>query len=244
MYLTERDRQVLRYLAAARWLSTRQVAALSFPGVSHGMACRRLRLLRRARFIRSVQENSMMEALHTLGVRGREMLRESGYERPIAPERLPPVNRRHFLGINDIRVAVLRSAQHDAVALGYFFASWELHERGWPYGMIPDAACQAEHGGTTKTAVFEYDRATEGAAYVIDRKFKRYAEGLGDFRFSEVVTVVESERRLEQLAAHAPAKATNVRFSFLLHAALARWSLRRLFGAAGSAEGSGGGYGA
>ena len=241
LYLTERDRGVLRYLAQARWLSTRQVRALSFPGVSHSMACRRLRLLRRARYVRSVRENSMMEALHTLGVRGREALRDFGYERRIPQERHPPVNRRHFLGVNDIRIAVLRSVARDGVALNFFFASWELQERIWPYGMVPDAVCAVEREGKTATAIFEYDRATEGVPYVVDRKFRRYAEGLDGFGFSHVITIVESSARREQLAACTRAKIADARFSFLMREELSSWSAERLLKEGGSRGGSGDG---
>ena len=54
----------------ARWLTTTQVAALCFAGLTPEMARRRIRLLREARYIRSVQSNGMAEALHTLGPRG------------------------------------------------------------------------------------------------------------------------------------------------------------------------------
>ncbi len=239
MQLTDRDRRVLRHLAAARWLSTGQVAALCFADVSRTMPCRRLRLMRGARFVRSVRENPMMEALHTLGARGREALAELGDERRMKPERFPPANRRHFMGINDIRVAVFRSAVRDGFGLDFFYASWELQERGWPYAVIPDAVAEVSIDGTAAAAVFEYDRATEGLALVVERKLKRYAQGLDGFAFVRVITVVDEERRRAQLALEASRKIGDSRFTFLLHEGLASWSAMEILGGAGSDAGFG-----
>jgi len=244
MELTERDRALLRHLAAARWLTTRQVAALVFTGVSHSMVCRRLRMLRRGRFVRAVRENSMAEALHTLGARGREALGELGWGRRIALERSPPANRPHFTGINDIRIAVLRSVHREGAHLDFFFASWELAERGWPYHVMPDAACAVSLDGKSATALFEYDRGTEGTAYVIERKLKRYAAGLEGFPFSRVIIVVVTARRLERLSREAALHAKDQRFTFLARDALPGWSVRDLWDRDGSGRGSREGSGA
>lgn len=237
MQLTERDRRVLQHLAAARWLSTGQVAALVFPQVSRAMACRRLRLLRRARFVRAARENPMMEALHTLGPRGREVLAEIDGAPPKL-ERQPPANRRHFLGINDLRVAVLASAAREGLRLNYFYACWELAGRGWPYALIPDAVVEVEAEGRTAAALFEYDRATEGLAYLVERKLLRYAAGLDGFPFARVVTVVEQPRRLEQIIEQVARRLRDPRFVFLLRDALGGWRARDLLSRAGSGEGS------
>ena len=181
----------------------------------------------------------MMEALHTLGAHGRRALAELGYERPLRLERCPPANRRHFLGVNDIRVAVLRNAARDGVRLNFFFASWELQERNWPYVMVPDAVAEVECAGTAVAALFEYDRATEGLAYVVERKLTRYAEGLDGFAFSRVITVVDHARRREELQRRTAEKLGDPRFCFLLRDALADWSVRELLAAEGSGERSG-----
>src|SRR5439155_15140840 len=159
MRLSVRDRKLLAKLAAARWLSTRQVAALLFSNVSLEMARRRLRLLVESRYVFSWQHNSMAEALHSLDVKGREFLKEKGWEFAIKLERVPPKNLEHFLGINDIRVAVERSARSsDGLTIGFFYACWVLQQRGWAYALIPDAACHIEHQGSSVTVLFEYDR--------------------------------------------------------------------------------------
>lgn len=197
--VTGRDRKTLSKLAAARWLTTRQLAALCFPGVSVEMARRRLRLLREACYVRSLQGNQMAEALHTLGPRGRELLMAKGWQVALPLERRPPRNLEHFLGINHIRVAVERSARSDSVALGFFFACWELQQNGWAYRIIPDAACHADHHGKSATVLFEYDRGEESARYVLRTKFRPYAQGFAGLPLSRVVVVVETERRLREL---------------------------------------------
>lgn len=230
MELTARDRGVLRTLAAARWLTTAQVAALRFPAVGIEMARRRLRLLRQARYVVSVQRSRMELALHTLGNRGKRLLVGDGWKRAITLERFPPGNLEHFLGINDIRVAVERSARRDRAALGFFFASWELQRRGWEYSVVPDAVCNVAQRGRSTTALFEYDRATEPLGYVIRSKFVRYARGLDGFPFSRVITVVDSPERLEHLREYTARHVRDGRFSFLLrHALLNSWSVDELF---------------
>src|SRR5579871_6093328 len=141
MRVTDRDRRVVIKLAAARWLTTGQIADLCFAGVTPEMARRRIRLLREARYIRSVQSNAMAEALHTLGPRGPELLGEERVQQ-IRLERTLPRNLSHLSGINQIRIAVERTALAEGVALRFFFASWELQGHGWKLPIIPDAACR------------------------------------------------------------------------------------------------------
>jgi hypothetical protein len=92
----------------------------------------------------------MAEALHSLGAGG-ELLLASGWAEEIRLERKPPKNLEHFLGINDIRVAVERSARARSLAIEFFFAYWELLQQGWVYRIIPDAACQFVCRGETRT---------------------------------------------------------------------------------------------
>ncbi len=188
-------------LGAARWLTTKQIAELCFPDVSLEMARRRLRLLGEGSYVFSRQTNQMAEALHSLGPKGKELLPERGWKRPIRLERVPPKNLDHFLGINAIRVAVEKSTEREGIELGFFFASWELQQQGWALRLIPDAACQIGQPGKSATIVFEYDRGEESAAYVVRTKFKPYAEGLQGFPFSSVLVVVDTAGRLEQLGA-------------------------------------------
>lgn len=197
--VTKRDRRLLEELAAARWLSTRQVKALCFPAVTVEMARRRLRLLARGGLVHSWRSNRMAEALHSLGGGGRRLLLAAGWTEEIRLERKPPKNLEHFLGINDIRVAVERSAREQGIELGFFFAYWELLGQGWSHRLIPDAVCQFVRAGRELTVLFEYDRGEEAPGYIVRTKFRPYAEGLDGFPFARVVMVVESERRRAQL---------------------------------------------
>jgi Replication-relaxation len=229
MRLMPRDQKVLVKLAAARWLTTSQVAGLCFPAVSIEMARRRLRLLRGARYIRSLRGSQMAESLHTLGVKGKELLIGKGWQKAIPVERRPPRNLEHFLGINAIRVAVERSARRDDIALGFFFASWELQQQGWPHAVIPDAACHLARRAKTATVLFEYDRGEESAEYVARVKFRRYVHGLDGFPFSQVLVVGDSGRRLQELGKRASRFGRPGLFEFrLLSELMGSWSVAQL----------------
>lgn len=231
MRVTERDQKLLAQLAAARWLTTQQVKALCFPGVAMEMARRRLRLLASAGFVHSWRVNRMAEALHSLGASGRRLLIARGWAEEIRLERKPPKNLEHFLGINDIRVAVEQGARSEGVELGFFFAYWELLQQGWTFSVIPDAACQFACRGRERTLLFEYDRGEEAPGYIIRTKFRPYGQGLDGFPFSQVLVVVETERRLVQLRRyteqHLPLDAD--KFFFITREVLLRsWSLTDL----------------
>src|SRR2546426_722382 len=227
MRLTMRDRKLLAKLAAARWLSTRQVRALLFSNVTLGMARRRLRLLGDGRYVFSWQHNSMAEALHSLDAKGREFLKEKGWKYAIKLERVPPKNLDHFMGINDIRVAVERSARSDGMTIGFFYTCWELQQRGWAYSVIPDAACHIERGGSSITVLFEYDRGQESPEYVARTKFLRYARGLDGFPVSFIAVVSETPERSEQLRAKVFRDGDAEKFVFMERETLMRasWSV-------------------
>src|SRR2546427_1789718 len=227
MRLTVRDRKLLLKLAAARWLSTRQVAALLFSNVTLEMARRRLRLLVEGQYIFSWQHNSMAEALHSLDAKGREFLKEKGWEYAVKLERVPPKNLEHFLGINDIRVAVERSARSDGLTIGFFYACWELQQRGWAYAVIPDAACHLERQGSSATVLFEYDRGQESPEYVARTKFVPYARGLDGFPVSLIAVVSETPERSEQLRAKVCRDGDAEKFIFMERETLMRksWSI-------------------
>jgi hypothetical protein len=200
MRVTERDRRVVRKIAASSWLTTSQIAGMCFPGLTVEMARRRLRLLRAAQYIRTVRANAMAEAIYTLGTHGRELLGRERAERTRL-QRVLPRNLAHLVGINDIRMAVERSAQAHDIKLSFFLASWELQAHGWNFPIIPDAASRVERGGTSVVALFEYDRGEERPSYLL-RKFSRYRQGLPGFPFSRVIIVAETVELQERLEAY------------------------------------------
>jgi hypothetical protein len=228
MKVTDRDRRVVLKLAAARWLTTNQIAASCFAGLTPEMARRRIRLLREARYVRSVQSNAMAEGLHTLGTRGRELLSKERAE-GIRLEHALPKNLSHLAGINQIRIAVERSARTDGITLGFFFASWELQAHGWKFPLIPDAACHVENGGRCATLLFEYDRGEERPSYLLRTKFARYRERLNDFPFSRVVIVAETADLQERLQAYFGNHLPSPLFSFIAKETLTgSWSVSEL----------------
>jgi hypothetical protein len=215
MRVTMRDTRLIWALRCARWLSTRQVGELCFPGVSLEMARRRLRLLRRAKYVRSCQTNSMAEAIHTLGPAGRDLLRTD--DSPVFRlERTPPKNLEHFTGINDIRIAMERCAVKEGFDISFFFASWELLQQEWPHLIIPDAVCAIRRGDAEFTILFEYDRGEESVAYVLRTKFRPYASGLKGLAFKKVIIVVDEKSRLEQLRSAAAKSTKPDLFGFIL----------------------------
>jgi hypothetical protein len=228
MRVTERDRRLIVRLAAARWLTTAQIAALSFAGLTPEMARRRIRLLREARYIRTVQSNAMVEALHTLGPRGRELIGKQRAE-STRLERAVPKNLSHLAGINTIRVAVERSASTDGTTLKFFFASWELQANGWKLPLIPDAACRIENGGRAATVLFEYDRGEERPSYLLQTKFAHYTEQLASFPFSHVVIVAETSGLRDRLYAYLGEHLPTPVFSFVAKETLmGTWSVSEL----------------
>lgn len=228
MRVMDRDQRVILKLASARWLTTTQIATICFAGLTPEMARRRLRLLRDERYVRSVQSNSMAEALHTLGPRGPELLNEQR-ARQIRLERALPKNLLHLIGINQIRCAIERSAQVDGITLRFFFASWQLQAQGWKLPVIPDAACRIECGERTATAVFEYDRGEERPSYLL-QKFARYREGLSGFPFSRVVIVTETAELRDRLQAYLGKHLPCPLFSFIPEETLmGSWSVSELF---------------
>lgn len=227
MRVTRRDRRLVKKVAAARWLSTSQIATLCFHGLSAEMARRRIRLLRASRYLRSVRANAMAEAMHTLAPRGRELLGEGAALTRL--ERTLPKNLAHFKGINDLRAAVERSAMVDGITVHFFFAYWELQANGWKLPLVPDAACRVECGTKSATALFEYDRGEERPSYLMRTKFARYREGLSGFPFSHVIVVTETAALRHRLAGSLGPRLPNPPFSFITkETLLASWSVAEL----------------
>ena len=229
MRVMERDERMLAKLGAARWLTTRQVSLLSYSGVSLEMARRRLRVLRQAGYLFTCQANQMAASLHTLGPAGRQLLCRHGYPDLLRLERRPPKNLEHFLGINDIRIAVERNAVRENLVLSFFFACWELQQQGWEYALIPDGMCQLTWQGSEALLLFEFDRAHESPGYFARTKFQPYAQGLPGLPITRVIVVTETLARLRQLQKYCAQVADTKQFVFLVQEALQRsFSLREL----------------
>lgn len=190
--LTKRDLMILKKCISARWLSTSQIQQLFFPDATHNAVQKRLRKLGLVEYIFSHQASSMVEAIHTVGRSGKEVLEEDGLSVQLV--RKPPVQLEHFLGINDIRVQI----ESGKVPVKFFFAAWELASVGWKYPVIPDAVFRIELEGTL-TFLVEYDRGTE-ALDIFAKKLRVYQEHLYGFPFDSVLIIGEGSRRIKNIS--------------------------------------------
>lgn len=190
MKLTPRCTNLLRLLSAARWLTTRQIHCRFFGGVTLDAARKRLRKLTEGEYLVMVRENRMDQALFTLGRAGKRVL-ETALAKPIAMERRPPMQREHFLAVNDVRIA-----SELAGSLAYFFAYWELPALGWRHSLIPDAVFRMGD----RTFALELDRGVEGIRYFLDRKISTYRRGLDGLPLTAILIVTDRNARMVSLA--------------------------------------------
>ena len=189
--LTQRDERLLAKMAAARWLTTSQIRRFFFREATLDAVRKRMRKLLAGGYLSSYRANRMAEAIHTVGPRGKLALERKGLE--VELERKPPDQLAHFVGVNDIRMAV----ECAGVPIVYFFAAWELLRLGWSHPVIPDAVFAFQQG-KRMTFVVEYDRSNE----TVDQFFMKlrfYQEGLGSFSFDAVVIVTDTQGRIETL---------------------------------------------
>jgi len=207
--LTERDTNILRKCAVAQWLTTSQVWQLFFAEATPDAVRKRLRKLTEAGYLRTWQEHPMAETLHTVGPKGKSALEALGFETSLL--RTPPKHLAHFIGINDIRVAV----ECGAVPVVYCYAAWELPQLGWTFPAIPDAIFSI---GADLRATFlvEYDRGNETAKQ-FSRKIASYEDGIDGFPFDAALIIGETEGRLGSLGSHLRAHDLPPRRFFTAH---------------------------
>lgn len=190
MKLTPRCMNLLRLLAAARWLTTRQIHSRFFPGATMDAARKRLRKLAAGDYLLMVREGRMNQALFTLGRAGKRVL-ETASAVPVALERRPPAQREHYLAVNDLRIAA-----ELAGSLAYFFAYWELPGLGWRHPLIPDAVFSM----AGRTFALEFDRGVEGVQFFVRTKIATYRRGFDGLPLAAVLVVTDREPRMASLA--------------------------------------------
>ena len=181
---------LLRLLAAARWLTTRQVHRRFFAERTMDAARKRLRKLAGDGYLVIVREGRMDQALFTLGREGKRVL-ETASGAAVALERQPPAQREHFFAVNDVRIAA-----ELAGSLSYFFAYWELPGIGWRHPLIPDAVFSM----AGRTFALEFDRGVEGVRFFVRTKVATYRRGLDGLQLAAVLVVTDREPRLVSLA--------------------------------------------
>jgi hypothetical protein len=190
MRLTNRCRDLLTMLSAARWLTTGQVHRRFFRKATVDAARKRLRKLTRDGYLVKFREHPMGEALFTLGRKGKRILEQRGAEE-ISLERKVPKQLEHFTAINDLRIAA-----ELAGSLAYFFACWELPGVGWRLPVIPDAVFSMRK----RTFAAEIDRGLETVRFLIRTKIAWYREGPEGFPLAAVLIVTDREARRKSLA--------------------------------------------
>jgi hypothetical protein len=182
--------ELLTLLAAARWLTTRQIHRRFFRDATVDAARKRLRKLTAAGYLGTVREGRMNQALFTLGRAGKRAV-EAACKTTIALERKPPAQREHFLAVNDLRIAAELSGP-----LSYFFAYWELPGIGWRHPLIPDAVFNM----ADRTFAVEFDRGVEGVRFFVRTKVATYRRGLDGLPLAAVLVVTDRETRMASLA--------------------------------------------
>jgi hypothetical protein len=190
--LTERDLRVLVKCAICRWLTTDQLRQLYFPWATLNAVQKRLRKLSEAGYLRSYREHPTAECIHTVGPKGKPLVEERGIEATLADE--VPRQIDHWLGVNEVRIAV----EQGSVSPAYFFAYWQLSDLGWKFQVIPDAVFAVGHPGR-RTFLVEYDRGTETLDKLVG-KVRGYAHGFEGFPFEAVLVFTEGTRRLDGLS--------------------------------------------
>jgi hypothetical protein len=190
MKLTPRCINLLRLLNAARWLTTRQIHSRFFAHATQDAARKRLRKLTAGEYLVMVREGRMNQALFALGRAGKRVL-ETASVAPVALERRPPMQREHFLAVNDVRIAA-----ELAGSLSYFFAYWELPGLGWRHSLIPDAVFKMGD----RTFAMEFDRGVEGIQFFLRTKVTTYRRGLDGLPLTAVLVITDQETRMASLA--------------------------------------------
>ena len=190
MRLTERCMDLLKLLDTARWLTTNQIHTRFFAHATYDATRKRLRKLTGAKYLVTVRQRRMELALFTLGPEGKRQLERIGSE-PVNLERRPPLQKEHFLGVNDLRIAAELAGD-----LAYFFAYWELPSLGWINPIIPDAVLTLNGRGFA----IEYDRGGEGLQFFVRTKISRYQQLLGGTPFSALLIVTDTAPRMAALA--------------------------------------------
>ena len=203
MRLTKRCLALLKLLRAARWLTTSQIRRRFFAGATDDAAQKRLRKLVQAGYLVVFRVSRMSEAMFALGREGKRVLERAGTDE-VELERRVPKQWEHFVGINDVRIAVELSG-----SVSYFFACWELTALSWRCPIIPDAVFSL---GERRFAV-EFDRSFENIPFFLRTKMAAYRRGLDGFPLSAVLIVTDRRARLESLAKAIGAKPDGVLYS-------------------------------
>lgn len=203
--LTERDCRMLASIAECRYLTVSQLQRLHFP--SEQTATRRVRGLLRAGYVSSFRVPGIPERFVAVSETGARAAGQStGRELRVPPRRKPSdaYFLRHFVALNDLRIAIERACKRPDVNLIRFIPEYdgEVSSDGIPRKQLQDAV--KVHGGAvshTPDAVFALERGGRAALFFVevDRGTETLSDGergvLKMFRFYLAYLVNEGYQR-------------------------------------------------
>jgi hypothetical protein len=193
--LTFRDRELLEVVAAAGFLTTRQVHRQFFRASSLNACQKRLRKLATSGHLAALRLSRTEQQLWRLGRAGIRTLTDVGRTGLVVPKRAP-ANLSHTAAINDLRLWVREQS-----AEAQFFAEWELQRHGWHH-VIPDAmvVCKSPSQRSVALAI-EVDLATENPGAFARMKLHNYESKLPT-PVARTLVLVPHWRRLKTLVRH------------------------------------------
>ena len=163
--ITRRDRELIELLGRARWLSTAQIQRRFFPGKSSNAVQKRMRILNRVGYIRSVARGMSDEHFHKLGRKAAALLNS---DQLVVPRRLP-VQLKHMSDVNCVRLAFEEERRLRRFPLEGFWSESELKsvEHAWP--VVPDGVAAVMVKESVKYLAIEVDEGTESPRLVRDK---------------------------------------------------------------------------
>ncbi len=177
--ITKRDSQILMSLYKHRFLTISQIQCIHFPSLQ--TAYRRLRILREAGFVSSFSVPNIEESIFTLVRKGMTTVAGS---LGVSPEDLKWTNikakpkdyyfMRHFLAINDFRIALKIACEESQLSLLGFIPDYygEKTKKGGITKYIKDVICDIEtEGGEishTPDGVFALEKNNKVALFFLE----------------------------------------------------------------------------
>jgi Replication-relaxation len=174
--VTERDVAILLDLYSYRYLTFSQLARLHFP--SSASAYQRLRILKRAGYVKTFNAPAIHERIFLLDTKGAKLVSAeldtdslSWYRYSKTPKDYYYL--RHFLAINDFRILLTKACSNSAISQVGFIPEYigEKTKEGYvkkhlrdtvkDYSHTPDAVFALEKDGSAALFFLEIDRGLE-----------------------------------------------------------------------------------
>ncbi len=179
--LTERDRQVVRWVHLAGLATREQVQKLLFTPGGRSRCQHRLTMLHRRRFLDKLPRRAMnmpdVYFVSRKSVNGLRLLRAAGESDPLSLRSLPAAKLEHSLDIVSCRVQILKACGAMGLALTTWLDEDELAGPMGKWGVVPDAYFQisrpTEVGEKRSGFFLEVERSGKRDRDVLE-KFRRY----------------------------------------------------------------------